>query len=434
LTPPPSPPAKGGELWSGASESGSFPPDVRLVGFANRTPLRDALAWIDAHAGMVGSETIAIEDAAGRISAAPVISQMDWPNADRAGVDGYAMRAANSEGAGDYNPLPLTLADMRSTEALPPGSVLLATTGTQLPSGADAILPFEAARQSGPGMLDVLAPVARGAGVDRRGSELGAGTEAVAGSKQLRPQDIALLAAIGATRVAVLRKPLVRLVVAGPKAAEPDALTLMLRALVARDGGIGESAPSADATWRDDDQTTLTQAVARSVAGADLVLVAGRSGTGLDDEAPLAITQAGGTLDMHGIALRPGDSAGLGLIGGVPVLLLPGAPLACLAAYDVLAARAVRCLAGFSLSLAYPVVDATLDRKIVSAIGFTDLVRVRMARGCAAPLGSADQGGLASAVRADGFVIVPETSEGYPPGSSVRVHLYDDQRRELPYE
>jgi molybdopterin molybdotransferase len=79
-------------------------------------------------------------------------------------------------------------------------------------------------------------------------------------------------------------------------------------------------------------------------------------------------------------------------------------------------------------------VDATLDRKIVSAIGFTDLVRVRMARGRAAPLGSADQGGLASAVRADGFLIVPETSEGYPPGSSVRVHLYEDQRGELPHE
>ena len=432
MTPPPSPPATGGEPWSGTSKPGSFPPDVRLVGFANRTPLRDALAWIDAHAGVVVSETIAIEDAAGRISAAPVISRMDWPNADRAGVDGYAMRAADSEGAGDYNPLPLTLADMRSTEALPPGSVSLATTGTPLPSGADAILPFEAAHQSGPGMLDVSAPVARGTGVDRRGSELGAETEAVAGSKRLRPQDIALLAGIGATRVAVLRKPLVRLVVAGPKAAEPDALTPMLRALIARDGGIGESAPSA--SRRDDDQTTLAQAVVRSIAGADLVLVAGRSGTGLDDEAPLAITQAGGTLDMHGIALRPGESAGLGLIGDVPVLLLPGAPLACLVAYDVLAARTVRRLAGFPLSLAYPVVDATLDRKIVSAIGFTDLVRVRMARGRAAPLGSADQGGLASAVRADGFVIVPETSEGYPPGSSVRVHLYEDQRGELPHE
>lgn len=424
------------------SEPGRFPPDVRLAGFAHRAKLADALAWIDAHVGALESETIDLPCAAGRISTAPLISRMDWPNADRAGVDGYAVRAADSEGAGDYNPLPLALADLRSGEALPPGSACLAAAGTLLPSGADAILPFEAAQRSGAGRLEVLAPVARGAGVDRRGSELGTGTQAVAGSQRLRPQDIALLAAMGATRVAVVRRPLVHLVVAGPKAADRDALTPMLHALIARDGGTAEDFPFADAgadTGQREgqgkgQQTALARGVARSATcadlGADLVLIAGRSGTGGDDEAPRAIAEAGGTLDMHGIAMRPGGSAGLGRISRVPLLLLPGAPLACLAAYDMVAARAIRRLGGFPTSLPYAVVDAALDRKIVSAVGFTDIVRVRMARGRAMPLGSPDSGGLASAVRADGFVIVPEASEGHAPGSSVRVHLYDDPRGE----
>lgn len=400
-------------------------PDIRLVGFADRTPLSGALAWIDAHTSVLGPETIDVEGAAGRTASTSFVSQLDWPNADYAAVDGYAVRAADSEGASDYNPLPLALLEARDAGALPPGSASLAVAGTPLPSGADAILLSDAAQRSGPTMLDVLAPVARGAGVDHRGSELRTGMEVVACSKRLRPQDIALLAGTGMVRIAVVRQPLVRLVVPGPKAAGHDALTPMLRALITRDGGTAEISPPADIG-----RTALAQAMARAVVGADLVLVAGRSGAGMDDEAPLAITEAGGMLDLRGIAMRPGDSTGLGQVGGVLVLLLPGAPLACLAAYDMLAGRGIRRLAGIQASLPYPVVDAALDRKIVSAIGFTDLVRVWMAGGRATPLGSAESGGLVSAVRADGFVIVPEASEGYALGSPVCVHLYSDQRRE----
>jgi molybdopterin molybdotransferase len=407
-------------------EAGWSPPAVRLLSFGDRTPVLEALGWIDVHARVLGSEAIDVEDAAGRISIAPFTSEVDWPSADCAAVDGYAMRAADSEGAGDYNPLPLILmAASASVEALPPGFAFFAAAGTPLPSGADAILPLDAAQRSGGGMLEVLAPVARGAGVKRRGSELRAHGEAFAGPRRLRPQDAALLAATGTTRVSVTRRPRVHLVVPGPKGAGHDALTPMLRALVARDGGTATSFPPAGAG-----RTALAQAVARAAMCADLVLVAGRSGAGIDDEAPLAIVEAHGTLDLHGIAMRPGGSTGLGKINGVPVLMLPGDPLACLAAYDLLAVRAVRHMGGFAVALPYAVTDAVLERKVVSAVGSTDLVRVRVAGGRAAPLGAAESGGLVSATHADGFIIVPESSEGYAPGSSVRVHLYDDRRGE----
>jgi len=405
-------------------EGGRSLPDVRLVGFASRASLLMALAWIDACTDALGSEMIGIDEAIGRTLAAPFTSEQDWPTTDCAAVDGYAMRAAESEGAGDYNPLLLALMQAQSVAPLPPGSVSIATAGLPLPLGADAVLPFDAAQRNGAGMMEVLAPVAPGTGVNRRGCELRAGMEIVAGLKRLRPQDVAFIAATGTTRVAVVRRPRMRLVVARPKVvAGHDALTPMLSALVARDGGVVEISAPADAG-----RAALAQAVAGSVASADLVLVAGRSGAGMDDEAPLAIGDVGGRLDLHGIAMRPGGSAGLGWVGGVPGLLLPGAPLACLASYDMLAARAVRRLAGLHGTLPYHMVDAALDRKIVSAVGFVDLVRVRMADRRATPLGSAEEGGLAGAVRADGFVIVPEASEGYAPGSSVRVHLYEDQR------
>ncbi|MBV9750838.1 MAG: molybdopterin molybdotransferase MoeA [Acetobacteraceae bacterium] len=391
----------------------------------NRIPLPEAQAWIDRHVGVFGPETIDVGSAAGRTSAAALISPVDWPSADCAALDGYALRAAESEGAGDYSPLPFELLETSAARSLPPGSASIALTGLPLPSGADAILPLDAAQRSRT-MLDVMAPVAHGTGVDRRGSELRAGTEIVAGSGRLRPQDVALLASLGMGKVAVVRQPRVSVVIPGPKGGAGDALTPMLRALIARDGGIAETSSPAE-----HGRAALARAVTHAAVGADLVLVAGRSGVGMDDDAPLAIAGAGGTLDVHGIAMRPGDTAGLGHVGGVPMVLLPGAPLACLACYDMLAARAVRRLAGIRGSLPYPVADAVLDRKIVSAIGFTDLVRVRMRGGRAMPLGSAESGGLASAVRANGFVVVPEASEGHALGSAVRVHLYGDPCREV---
>jgi molybdopterin molybdotransferase len=194
----------------------------------------------------------------------------------------------------------------------------------------------------------------------------------------------------------------------------------MLSALVARDGGIPE-ATTVGTGLRD----VVAQALAAQGAteGADLFLIAGRSGSGQDDEAPIAIAKIG-VLAIHGIALRPGGSSGMGLVGSAPILLLPGNPLDCWCAYEVLAGRMVRRLAGRDPELPYPVREAEVGRKIVSAIGIVDLCRVRLVDGRAEAIGSAESGGLASAVRADGFVIVPAPLEGYAPGVRVPVHMY----------
>lgn len=363
--------------------------DVRLTGFASRAAFADALTWVHAHTAALPTEAVATTDACGRVLAAPVASPADWPDLDRAGMDGYAVLASETEGASEYNPLPL-------------GARSVIVAGAPLPVGADALMPFAAAHLSGTA-LEALVPVARGAGVDRVGSLLRAGDTAVdAGT--LRPQDVALLMALGIGSIAVLRWPRVALVVAGPKSG-PDLLSPLLRALVARDGGVAEP-------------------MALPASGTDLVLMAGRTGAGSDDDAALALVEAGGTLDMHGIAVRPGDSAGLGRIGGAPVVLLPGAPHACLAIYDMLAAAAVRRLAGVGPAGPYRSVNVVLGRKAISAVGSTDVVQVRIEGAHAIPLGQADAGGLPGAVRADGFIVVPEASEGYAAGASVQAWMY----------
>lgn len=396
--------------------------DVRLCGFSERASVAEAVAWLDAHPAL-RAETIASEEACGRVLQAPLTAGADLPASDRAASDGYAVRSRETIGAGAYNPIPFTL--QAADGPLAPSAAALVNAGAPLPHGADAVLGFAAAHRSGP-LVEAVAAVAQGVGVERRGDDLRSGAPILDAGRELRAQDLAILAAIGLERVQVVRRPRVRILVAGPKCSEgrspPDTNGPMLRALVARDGG------DADTTRLPGGGAELAGAIARSLPapGADVVLVVGRTGTGADDDAPLALAHAG-ELALHGIALRPGGSTGMGRVGSVPVVLLPGAPLACLCAYELLAGRLVRRLAGRDPQLPHAVRRAEVRRKMISMVGFVDVCQVRLVHGGAEPLGSADDGGLASAVQADGFVVIPGPVEGHAPGALVDVHLYGEQ-------
>jgi molybdopterin molybdotransferase len=391
--------------------------DVRLAGFADLVPLERAQAWIDGQAGRLAAVEVEVAGCVGRTLAAPPAAPGPVPPLDRAGQDGYAVRSAETAGASAYDPALLRL--QGADAPLAAGGAALVEAGGALPDGADAIAPFDAARAAGP-TLEVIAPVAQGSGVERAGQQLGAGAPLAGVAHPLRPHEAALLASAGVERLGVVARPRVRLVVAGPKAGGGarghDANGPMLRALIERDGGIAEP-------WERAGGARQAILGAAAAPGAELVIATGRTGTGADDEAPLALAEAG-RLVLHGIALRPGGSTGMGVAGGRPVVLLPGDPLACLCAYELLAGRLVRGLGGRDPGLPHARCEAEVGRKIVSAVGFLEVCQVRLAAGRAEPLGVIESGGLPSAARADGFVLVPATSEGHPPGARVTVHLY----------
>ncbi|HEY1932840.1 MAG TPA: molybdopterin-binding protein [Acetobacteraceae bacterium] len=392
------------------------------TGFAELAPVAAAWGWLDALPARAGAETLPLEAAYGRVLARDMTVDAAAPGTPRAAANGYAVRAAECVGASAYNPLRLALLPL-GTDALPEAAACPIATGWALPTGADAVLPLDAAQADGPRWLEVLDAVPRGAGIDTPPPTL-----CLRAGRRLRPQDLGCLAAAGTGRVGVLPRPRVALLVRGAKSG-PDMLSPMLHALLARDG----AAPTIVPLAATDPAALLAALTGPAVAACDLVVLAGRAGVGIDDTAAAAVSAAGGTMALHGLALRPGGNAGLATlpIGGgalpgsgdaVPVLLLPGEPLACLAAYDLLGARLVRRLAGLAPPLPYPVAEFPLARKIVSGLGSMDLVPVRLADGHAEPVADA---GLAGAARADGFVLVSEGSEGYPAGARVPVHLYD---------
>jgi molybdopterin molybdotransferase len=347
-------------------------------------------------------------------------------------MDGYAVRAADTEGAGPYNHIALkTVGDAWPaspfTGTLGPGDAVRIMTGAPMPAGSDAVLPADGVEHAGraPGTVAATATVSPGKHVGARGEDIAAGTTVLDRGRRLRPQDLGALSSIGRGHLRVVRRPRVRLVVTGnellPSGSAPrgfhiaDANGPMLAALAERDGAVVEF----PGLVRDEGVAIL----AGLQADVDVVIVSGGSSVGLEDLAP-ALVAAHGELPIHGIAMRPSSPTGLGRIGTRLVFLLPGNPVSALCAYDFFAGRAIRALGGRPTAWPYRSTRAPLARKISSPIGRLDYARVRIEGGRVEPLSVAGASVLSSTTRADGFVIVPEDSEGVAAGEEVEVWLY----------
>ncbi|HIA18992.1 MAG TPA: molybdopterin molybdotransferase MoeA, partial [Planctomycetaceae bacterium] len=268
--------------------------------------------------------------------------------------------------------------------------------------------------------------VAEGKNVGQPGEDIQAGQSVFAAGRCLRPQDTGLLSSMGIAQLPVVKKIRVRILITGnellPAGSTPhgcfisDANSPMLEALVRRDGGIPEN-PGILA----DDPDEILQALKSDV---DVVLVSGGSSVGQEDHAPQLLAEHG-ELSIHGIAMRPSSPTGLGRLDERLVFLLPGNPVSCLCAYDFFAGRAIRTMAGYSPAWPYATVRRPLRNKLVSAIGRVDYARVQLAADQVEPLSIGGASILSSTTRADGFVIVPQDSEGFPDGTEVEVFLYD---------
>ena len=134
-----------------------------------------------------------------------------------------------------------------------------------------------------------------------------------------------------------------------------------------------------------------------------------------------------GSLDFHGVSMRPSSPAGVGRIDGRFVFLLPGNPVSCLCAYEFFAGPTLRALGGRSRRWPHRRVLLPLARKISSAVGRTDYVRVALEGARVVPISTSGASILSSTVRAEGCVIVPRGLEGMPEGAEVEVLLYDEE-------
>jgi molybdopterin molybdotransferase len=406
--------------------------DIRSRGFTERTRLETAVNSLLHGVEPLPYETVVSAHSCDRTLAMPVCSPRDVPSFARSAMDGFALSATDTIGATESSPVLLRL-EGESRAGHPPnftvqsGGAARIMTGAALPDGTDAVVPIEACRYFGT-TVEIHESVVAGRHVCAVGEDFQRGQTVLKQGRRLHPQDLAILSALGLFEVPVVRQPRVLVLVTGdeilPAFSEPaadrvsDANSPMLKALIQRDGGLVAAVAMVPDTHRE-----LSAALAADHS-ADLILISGGSSVGQEDHAPVVLAELG-TIEVHGLALRPASPAGFGrLKNGIRVMLLPGNPVSCFCAYELLAGRLIRRMAGRPDSLPHPAKHLQLAHAVKSVEGRTDFLRVRIVNGQVETIpGGASM--LSTVAMADGFVLIPHDSAGYSTGNDVAVHLFE---------
>ncbi len=403
--------------------------DIRMRGFRERSTVEEALAAALDGVKALPAERVPVTGSTGRVLAGNVVSGIDVPAFRRAMMDGYAVRAEDTYGASAYNPIPLRVVGSSmpghpSDAPVVPGACVRIMTGAPIPEGADAVLKVEDTRRSG-NLVEATAPVPVGRNAARIGEDVRVGDPVLASGTVLLPQDVGILVAIAADPVDVVRRPVVRVIVSGDELVPPgeapaghrivDSNSPMLAALVERDGGIPE------VVRLPDERSAMEEALVEE--GADVIVTSGAASVGSEDRVPVLVGELG-DLAVHGITMRPSAPTGVGTVRGVRTIILPGNPVACLAAYDFFAGPVIRTLGGRPSGWPYLTVTRTLSRRLSSQVGRTDYARIVVEGDTARPIAISGSSILSSVTGASGFVVVPAESEGYAEGTEVTIHCY----------
>jgi len=360
---------------------------------------------------------VSLEDAADRITAGPVWATRSSPPFDAAGMDGIAVRAADTLGAGETTPL-----------YLDPDTYDVVDTGDPMPDGRDAVVMREHVHYSD-GRAELRTAVPPYQHVRSIGEDVSTAELLLPEGHRLRAVDLAAAAAAGATDLLVRRRPRVSVLPTGdevrPIGTETgpgeilDTNSLML-AVQAREAGCDAHCLPIEP----DDPAGIAKAVRAAVADCDLLIIVAGSSAGRDDYTARVVAELG-TLAVHGVAVRPGHPVVLGVIDGTPVLGAPGYPVSAALTFDIFAAPVLADMQG-AAPRRRPRIPARLARKLASPFGMDDWVRVRLGvvggTMVATPL-PRGAGLLSSLVRADGLLVVPAGLEGHHPGDEVDVEL-----------
>jgi len=367
------------------------------LGFARLVSLDDALAALLSHCTEVAAVRLPVADARGRVAAAPVLVPADVPDRDVALREGWAVLSQETLGASSYAP---------SFAITPPARVRMEDP---LPEAADAVLPLPFVDATAV-PCEIYGSVPPLDGVRGRGEDLAEGTCLVDAGEALRTEQVALLRLAGIAEIDVCVPSVALLSLAVTEGPRPAAA--YVAAAVARDGATC-SVESLGAN----DPVAVAQTL--SAQDADLVLLFGDSSCG--GTISTAVSLSGQVL-AHGLAVRPGESMGCGLVarasgsGHIPVVFGPERLECVLATWLLLARPCLDRLAGRKPR--EPTASLPLTRKIVSAPGMSDLVLLRGTSGAQGkrmwePLATGDIP-WSAILDAEGWRLVPPDSEGFP--------------------
>ncbi|MEW5762559.1 MAG: molybdopterin biosynthesis protein [Bacillota bacterium] len=393
--------------------------------FLTETPWEEALAgyleFLRARGALAPGppEEVPVVEAAGRVTAAPVFARVSSPHFNAAAMDGFAVRARDTFGAAENCPVRLRI----GAQAFP------VDTGDVLPAGCDAVIMVEDVHFPAEDTIEIIAAAFPGQHVRVIGEDIVATEMIVPANHVIRPVDIGGMLAGGVTRVPVHPRPRVTFIPTGTEVVEPggelrpgdivEYNTRVLGSMAAEWGAEISRHPIVP-----DDYPQLREALARAVAGSDIVVLNAGASAGREDFSAALIADLG-EVHTHGVATRPGKPVILGAVGNKPVFGIPGYPVSAVLAFELFARPVI--FARLGRVVPPPArLAATLSRRVVSPAGVDEFVRVKLGKVggkvIATPLGRG-AGLILTLIRADGMLRVPRFTEGFEAGQEVAVDL-----------
>jgi molybdopterin molybdotransferase len=375
------------------------------------------------------TEEVSLAEADGRILASDVTSPFDLPHWDNSAMDGFALRSADCLAGAVLRVTGMIAAGDPAAIAIEPGCAAQILTGAPMPAGADTVVPFEEVDDAG-GTIRLAGPSAPGQHVRRRGGDIRAGSVCLPLGRLVGPPEIAVLAALGRTSVAVHRRPRVAIVSTGNELVAPgvplrpgaiyDSNGPMLAAAVSRAGGTPIPLGVAP-----DDTAGLRQILRQGLA-ADILLTSAGVSTGERDLVRDTLAELGAEEAFYKVDIQPGRPFACAFAGSTCILSLPGNPVAAMLTFEVLVRPAIRWLQGITLSETPPA-RARLADPVQPRPDRITLLRVVLEPGPdglrATSAGRQATGFLKTLSDADALAFVPPGLDPLPAGTLVDIRF-----------
>ncbi|HRW82961.1 MAG TPA: molybdopterin biosynthesis protein [Methanothrix sp.] len=395
--------------------------------FHTLLPLDEAIEIVLAAAPKAGVETVPLERAARRILAERVVSKIDVPGFDRAAMDGYALRSAETLDAREDRPVAFVLVGRvpmgrRPEVVVGEGEAVEVSTGSMMPEGADAVVMVEHAEVAGSSLF-IRRAVHVGENTHRAGGDVAFGETVLLPGRKLSAREVGLLAAVGRRDVKV-RSLKVAVASTGNELISPGESLAPGRIYDINSYSIAAAVEECGGTPQiygilPDDPDSMAEGLLAMAGESDLVLVSGSTSAGIGDMVYRVVEELG-EIKFHGINLKPGKPTLFGTVGNKPIIGLPGYPTSALTVFGLLAAPFIRRAVGTEHLV--PRAGGRLAKPVRSE-GRRQMLTVGVVGGWVYPVDKGS-GSITTLALADGFIDIPDRVEHLDRGEEVQVQLF----------